>query len=142
MISISFNPGQRGYHSHIRTIRRGIVAKHIPIKPAFFHPVDPVHRVPMPFLVRDNKCPIRIEAYSICRSKSGGYDLGLQSVFTHLDQGSMLGYQCLSCMSGTFGIIKVPFFIRLKSHGKLMEVVCDLVVIVETFVKVRFSISI
>ncbi len=54
----------------------------------------------------------------------------------------MLGNEGFPGMSATFGIVQITLFIGLQAHGKLVEMISHLVVVVEAFVKVGFSIAI
>src|SRR5574338_305512 len=100
-----FNPHQWLFHSFVGTVCRRLITKHIAVEMALLNPVDPVHGVPMTFLIGNNEASVGVDTNPVCRPEPCGYDFRLQSIPAYFYQCSVLGNQRFPGMTRTFGII-------------------------------------
>ena len=94
-------------------------------------PVDAIFRIPVTFLICDDKSAVRIETDSVCSTEAGGKDVGLRAVGRDSEEGAVMRDERVFGVAGGLGVVEISLIIGLEAHRKFVEVLGDLMVIVE-----------
>lgn len=92
---------------------------------------------PPPLLRRDGDHSLRADSQTVCIAEAGGKDVELRAVAADPQQAAILAAFATTVAAE---VIKIALGIGLETHGKLVNVVGDLAVVIEVFVEVGLAI--
>ena len=93
-------------------------------------------------MIGHEKRAVGVDADAVGRSKSGGENVRPRAVLAHAEQGPMLRNHRRQAVARGLGVIEIAVRVGLQIHRELVEMLGDLMVAVEAFVKIDLAVAV
>ena len=119
-----------------------MIAPHVAIEASLSDPVDPVLWGPESLLVGEEKRTVGVKTDAVGSAEAGRENFSVATILADTQECTMLRYQCRQAMARCLRVIKITLSVRLQTHGKFVEMLRDLMIAIETLVKVCLSVAV